>query len=125
MNTEAFIKAYKESRNGTYFFERHPLVRNFISSDGVKECAEAGCYWLLDILATEIQSNSFKQKQSTLCIVQVVVKDQQCNITGEFFDGDLSPYSKHVPYTDLPEGTWNFYLSLEDSKVICYLPSEY
>ena len=125
MNTEAFIKAYKESRNGTYFFERHPLVRSFISSDGVKECAEAGCYWLFDVLATEIQSNQFKEKQSTLCIVQVIVKDQKCEITGEFFDGDPSPYSKHVPYTDLPEGTWNFYLSYEDDKVICYLPSEY
>lgn len=125
MNTEAFIQAYKESRNGTYFFERHPLVRSFISSDGVKECVEAGCYWLLDILATEIQPNQFKEKQSTLCIVQVVVKDQKCEITGEFFDGDPSPYSKHVSYTDLPEGTWNFYLSLDGSKVFCYLPSEY
>ena len=125
MNTEAFIKAYEESRNGTYFFERHPLVRSFTFSDGMKECAEAGCYWLLAILATEIQPNQFKEKQSTLCIVQVVVKDQKCEITGEFFDGDSSPYSKRVSYTDLPEGTWNFYLSLEDSKVICILPSEY
>lgn len=125
MNTEAFIKAYKESRNGASFFVRHPLVRSFLYSDGMKECAEAGCYWLLDVLATEIQSKQFKEKQSTLCIVQVVVKNQKCEITGEFFDGDSSPYSKHVPYTDLPEGTWNFYLSYEDDKVICYLPSEY
>ena len=125
MNTEAFIKAYKKSRNGAYFFERHHIVRDFISSNGVKECAEAGCYWLLDILATVTQPNQFKEKKSTLCIVQVVVKDQKCEITGEFFDGDPSPYSNHVPYTDLPEGTWDFYLTLEDSKVICYLPSEY
>ena len=125
MNTEAFIKAYKESRNWASFFVRHPLVRSFISSDGVKECAEAGCYWLLDVLATEIQHNQFKEKQSTFCIVQVVVKDQKCEITGEFFDDDPSPYSKHVPYTDLPEGTWKFYVSFGDSKVICYLPSEY
>ena len=125
MNTEAFIKAYKESRNGTYFFERHPLVRSFISSDGVKECAEAGCYWLLDNLATESHPNQFKEKQSTLCIVQVVVKDQKCEITGEFFENDPTPYTKQIPYTDLPEGTWNFYLSYEDDKVICFLPSEY
>ena len=125
MNTEAFIQAYKESRNGTYFFVRHPLVCNFLFSDGLKECAEAGCYWLFDVLATEIQAKQFEEKQSTLCIVQVAVKDQKCEITGEFYDGDPSPYSKNVPYTDLPEGTWNFYLSLEDSKVLCYLPSEY
>ena len=125
VNTEAFIKAYKESRNGASFFVRHPLVRSFLYSDGMQECAEAGCYWLLDVLATEIQANSFTQKQSILCIAQVVVKDQKCEITGEFFDGDTEPYTKHVPYTDLPEGTWNFYMSCEDGKVICYLPSEY
>ena len=125
MNTEAFIKAYKESRNGASFFVRHPLVHSFLFSDGMKECADAGCYWLLNVLATEIQPNQFKEKQSILCIVRVVVKDQKCEIAGEFYDGDPSPYSKHVSYTDLPKGTWNFYLSLEDSKVICYLPSEY
>lgn len=125
MNTEAFIKAYKESRNGACFFNKHPLVRNFLISDGVKECAEAGCYWLLDVLATEIQPDQFKEKLSTLCIVRVAVKDQKCEITGEFYDGDTSPYSKNVPYTDLPKGTWNFYLSLDNSKVLCYLSSEY
>lgn len=125
MNTETFIKAYKESRNGASFFVRHSLVRSFTFSDGMWECAEAGCYWLLYVLATEIQPDQFKEKLSTLCIVRVAVKDQKCEITGEFYDGDPSPYSKNVPYTDLPEGTWNFYLSLDDSKVICYLPSEY
>ena len=79
---------------GLLFFVRHPLVRSFLFSDGMQECAEAGCYWLLDVLATEIQANSFKQKQSILCIVQVVVKDQKCKITGEFFDGDTEPYTK-------------------------------
>lgn len=125
VNTEAFIKAYKESRNGASFFVRHPLVRSFLFSDGMKECAEAGCYWLLDILATEIQPNQFKEKQSTFCIVQVAVKDQKCEITGEFFEDDPTPYKKQITYTDLPEGTWNFYLALEDGRVICILPSEY
>ena len=125
MNTEAFIKAYKESRNGASFFVLHPLVRSLIFADGMKECADAGCYWLLVVLDTAIQSNQFKEKQSTLCIVQVVVKDQKCEITGEFFEDDPTPYKKQITYTDLPEGTWNFYLSYEDDKVICYLPSEY
>ena len=125
VNKEAFIKAYKEPRNGTYFFERHPLVRSFISSDGVKECADAGCYWLLDILATEIQARHFQDKDSIFCVVRVEVKNQKCEITGEFFEDDPTPYTKQIPYTDLPEGTWNFYLYYGDDKVICYLPSEY
>ena len=125
MNTEAFIKAYKEFRNGASFFVRHPLVRSFLFSGGMQECAEAGCYWLLDVLATEIQAKQFEKKQSTLCIVQVTVKDQKCEITGEFFEDDPIPYKKQITYTDFPKGTWNFYLSYEDDKVICYLPSEY
>ena len=125
MNTEAFIKAYKESRNRASFFVRHPWVRSFLYSDGMQECAEAGCYWLLDALATGIQANIFKQRQRTFCIAQVVVKDQKCQITGEFFENDPTPYTKQMPYTNLPEGTWNFYLSYEDDKVICFLPSEY
>ena len=125
MNNEAFLKAYKEPRNGASFFVRHPLVHNFIFSDGMKDCAEAGCFWLLDVLATEVKSKQFNDKNSVLCIVQVTVKDLNCKITGEFFDGDLTPYKKHITYTDFPEGKWNFYLSYEDGKVICYLPSEY
>lgn len=125
MNTEAFIKAYKESRNGASFFVRHPLVRSFIFSDGMKECAEAGCYWLLDVLATEIQGGYFKNRGSIFCAIRAEVKNQKCEITGEFFDHDPYPYKKQIVYADLPDGVWNFYLSYEDDKVICYLPSEY
>ena len=41
MNTEKFLKAYNESRNGCNFFVRHPFARRFQYSDGVLECADA------------------------------------------------------------------------------------
>lgn len=126
MNTEAFISAYNESRNGTDGFHFNPLYRNFLYSDGVKACAEAGCYWLLDILGTELTRPMFKQHDSTLCIVKVKVADQRASITGEFEDGDTRPYKREVEYTDLPEGNWMFYVSDDgDGKLRCILPKEY
>ena len=54
MDTETFKAAYNESRNGVNTWFRHPFNHNFHYSDGVQELAEAGCYWLLDVLATEV-----------------------------------------------------------------------
>ena len=126
MNTEVFISAYNESRNGTDGFHFNLLYRNFLYSDGVKQCAEAGCYWLLDILGTELTRSMFKTRDSVMCIVYVKVTDQSATITGEFGDGDQRPYKRGVAYTDLPEGEWVFYVSDDgDGKLRCILPKEY
>lgn len=126
MNTEAFIGAYRESRNGTEGFHLNPLYRNFLYSDGMKACAEAGCYWLLDILGTELTRPMFKTRDSVICIVSVKVADQRASITGEFEEDDASPYRREIDYTDLPEGEWVFYVSDDgDGKLRCILPTEY
>ena len=125
MNNEAFLKAYQESRNGTSFFVRHPLVRNFIFSDGMQECAEAGCYWLLDILATEIRPANFQTKDSTLAIAVLTVANSKAELVIEFTDGDEQPFKKSISYTDMPTGKWPFYLALEEGLIKCFLPSEY
>lgn len=125
MNTQAFVKAFQESRNGASFFVRHPLVRNFIFSDGVQECAEAGCYWLLDLLATEIGAAAFQAKNSTLAIAVLTVADSKAELVIEFTDGDEQPFQKSISYTDMPTGKWTFYLALEEGPIKCFLPSEY
>lgn len=126
MNNESFIKAYNESRNGASQFFRHPLARRFIYSDGVKECAEAGCYWLLDILGTELPGAFKKREESHLCIVAVKVTNQSAEITGEFCEDDTDTYKKRITHTDLPEGEWLFYVSQEDDgSLMCILPTEY
>lgn len=126
MNEQKFKQAYNASRNGANHFVRHPLVRKFHYSDGVQECAEAGCYWLLDMLATEITAKNFKAKDSsTMCIIKINVKNGDGRIVGEFYDGDPKPYKKKMS-TDLPDGEWVFYLSDDGDGVIrCILPSEY
>lgn len=125
MNEAQFKAAYNESRNGANGFIRHPLVKSFHYSDGVQECAEAGCYWLLDVLATEIRVKDFVAHESVMCIVKITVKDGTGRIVGEFYDDDPSAYTKSMN-TDLPDGEWVFYLSDDGDNIVrCILPSEY
>lgn len=126
VNEEKFIQAYIASRNGTANFYFNRFYPKFFYSDGVKECAEAGCYWLIDTLGTELPGE-FKKRTDYSCSISVAVdEDSQCTITGSFFDGDPDPYIKHIPYTDMPQGTWNFYVTIEEGGVFrCILLSEY
>lgn len=126
MNTDAFKQAYNASRNGTDNFHFNPLYRKFLYSDGVRECAEAGCYWLLDILGTELPAAFKKHPDEGLCIVKVTVKDGKAAIRGEFTDDDPKPYKRVIGYTDMPEGEWTFYVNDDgDGKLRCILPKEY
>lgn len=114
MNTEKFLKAYNESRNGCNHFIRHPLVRNFHYSDGVEECAEAGCYWLLDILATELPPVFRKNAAvSNMCSVRLNVEARKAAITGEFED-DVIAWRREIDFTDMPSGEWTFLITQED-----------
>lgn len=126
MDIEAFKKAYSKSRNGTDRFHFNPLYRKFLYSDGVKECAEAGCYWLLDILGTELP-DEFKRAQETTCMVYVVVKDNKAEIIGKFYDDDPTPWIKKIDSTDMPDGTWEFYVAHEGPEFgyRCILLTEY
>lgn len=126
VNEDKFIQAYVASRNGTDNFYFNRLYPKFFYSDGVKECAEAGCYWLVDTLGTELPAE-FKKRSDYSCSISVVVdEDAQCTITGSFFDGDPDPYIKHIEYTDMPQGTWNFYVTVEEGGIFrCILLTEY
>ncbi len=125
MYTEAFLKAYNESRNGTDNFYRHPMVRNFAYSDGVRECAEASCYWMLDILATELpaQFRKFADVANT-CEIVVTVANSKAVIAAMFEDGVVG-WSKKISYTDMPEGVWKFFIADEDGSYRMILFTEY
>lgn len=125
MNTEAFKKAYNESRNGTDGWTRHPLARNFVYSAGVKECAEAGCYWLLDILGTELPGVFRRNPNEHLLVVNVKVIDNAATLTGTFSDDAPPQYKRKVAYTDMPEGTWTFLAAQGADAAYCYLLTEH
>lgn len=125
MNTEAFIEAYSESRNGTNRFHRNPFYPRFLYSDGVAECAQAGCYWLLDILGTELPTQMRRRREPT-CLVTVKVKNESATILGEFCDDDPSPWRRKITYTDMPDGDWQFYVADEgETGFRCILMTEY
>lgn len=121
MNIEQFTKAYNESRNGCNHFVSHPLVRKFVYTDGVQECAEAGCYWLLDIAATELPAVMRKKK-----VVNVVLTARVRNGKGRLTaDYQNEVWSKRLDFTDLPEGEWEFLVYDEGERFTMILPSEY
>ncbi len=124
MNTEAFTQAYNQSRNGANFFVRHPLARSFQFSDGVQECAEAGCYWLLDIAATEIPA-VLRRHQEPMGILYVRVSDDQAKLSLELEDDVPSAWAKTIPWTDLPEGEWVFEIVDEGERVAMILITEH
>ena len=126
MNQDEFKRVYNESRNGTDGFTRHPLARNFAYSDGVRELAETGCYWLLDVLGTELPLKMRKASAAS-AMVNVKVKGDKATITAEFVDGQVD-WTKKIPYTDLPEGDWKMYVVDEmegPTPYRCILISEY
>lgn len=122
MNTQQFLNAYNESRNGANRFYRHPLVRTFIYSDGVQEVAEAGCYWMLDIIGTECLS--LVRDEGRQGIVNVEVQDGKASMRLSF-DDDSTAWRKKVDYTDMPDGDWAFVLGWDGQKMSMILLSEY
>jgi hypothetical protein len=128
MNAQAFTSAYSASRNGTDAYHRNPLYPNFIYSDGVKECAEAGCYWLLDKLGTELPAVFDRDEDMASMVVEVdVAEDNTAVIRGTWEDGEPPVYQAEMEFTDLPAGQWQFFVARDYTplRLICILLTEY
>lgn len=112
MKTEDFIRAYSKPRNGADHFIRHWAVRTFAYSNGVEECADAGCHWLIDIAATEVPGWMRKEAETLVTLI-VTVTDGTAAI-GLTGSGDrVLPWSKNINLTDLPNGEWVFLIADE------------
>ncbi len=128
MNDAEFLKAYNASRNGTDNFYRHWAVHSFAYSEGVRECANEGIAWLVDIAATELPSVIRKVREN-LATLTVVAKDgwARLSLTGS---GDVpvpqsKPWVKRIDYTDLPAGEYNFLIADEGGEFRMVLVTEY
>lgn len=124
MNCELFLKAYNESRNGCNGFIRHWLVRKFWFSDGVNDVASFGCYWLIDIAATETP-NVLRNTNEYMGIFKVVVKNYKAKLS-LIGSGDNVLWKKKIDFTDLPPGEYNFCICKENNEQFnMILMSEY
>lgn len=103
---------------GTEQWHRHALNRHMLVTDGVNYFAEtAGCYWFLDIVATEVMT---LQTQHPFLVIDLDVASNKADIRAS--DGnDLVLFERHIHFTDAPDGLWRFYLT--DNVLL--LPSEY
>jgi len=126
MNAKEFHRAYHEIRNGSDAFFRHPFCRNVIYSSGVSECADAGCYWLVDVMATDVRA-AFKPGWGNLAVVRVQVSpDSTAILEATFEDGENPPaYSRDIDFTTLPVGEWVFFMAFDGQQFTIYLPSEH
>lgn len=118
------------SRNGCNSYFRHPLARSFLYTDGVKELAELGAYWLLDILGTEgVQAIRKDQDASNgsmvVCKLAVAAGGDGFTITLSSNDDNPPFYTFRGPFTTFPEFGCTLYLQDDGEHVVCILPSEY
>lgn len=127
MDTQKFIAAYNQSRNGANYFVQHFLCigGRMEYSDGVKELAEAGCYWLLDIIGTECLVPLRKSGQPTSIVHVHVLKGQKAIITLTTQDGAPAIWTRVISYTDMPLGTWVFELVDEGHRFALALITEH
>jgi len=102
-----------ESYHRTFMFNP-----NLVHTDGVQYFAEtAGCYWFLDIVATEFYPLLAKEP---FISIYLMVFDGQAKITVQ--DGDLNIIKKKsISHTDCPDGEYSFYLT----DNVLMLTSEY
>ena len=128
MDNQAFTRAYDEFRSGVHEVYQHPLGRALLYSDGVKECAETGCSWLLDIIATECLK-PLRDSLTGLGTVEVMVFNRSASLRLVVEDGGPAIWTREIEHTDMPEGLWVFFLNPEGAVttgdfVLC-LPSEW
>jgi hypothetical protein len=89
-----------------------------VHTDGVQYFAEtAGCFWFLDIVATEVYPLT---KKEPFLSIKFWVNGGEASIIVE--DGDLKPvFVKGIKHTDCPDGEYEFFLT----DNVLMLTSEY
>jgi len=127
MDTQKFLDSYSAFRNGTDAFHFIRLYPKLNYSDGVQECAEAGCYWLLDIIGTEgiLAYKAHADTLDSMGFITVLVRDEAAEIRLVRDSDEPALWSRHIEYTDLPDGEWTFYMTSEDGVYKLFLPTEY
>lgn len=128
-----------EPRNGMNYPIRYSrMLPRFIISDGVKELADkADCYWLLDVLATELEPKllaAINAGDAATVYVSLEVGESGARIEAAQGDGQPLFWSKAIPYTDFPKGDWSLFEvggfdwdmnSHQAKNVIAILPREH
>lgn len=101
-----------ETRNGMNRAIRYnPLTPRFVISDGADLLAKvAGCYWLLDVLATELEPKLLPAinagEVSTVLVDMHVEANGSARISATHADDAPPFWSRLIECTDFPPGDW-------------------
>ena len=111
----SFTPADLDQFTGTTRYYRY-WTQRLIYTDGVHYFAEqAGAYWFLDIVATEIIA-----LPEPFMVVKLLSENDSGVITVDDGNGKIV-YHRDIEWTDFPEGEWKFYLT----DGVLMVPSEY
>lgn len=122
MDAKKFEEIFNESRNGCSGYFRHWAVRNFVYTDGVKDLADTGVHWLLDIIATEVAQ---KVPVGPVGVITCIVDDSGAAITLSLEDDAPAVWARKIDFTDMPIGKWAFIIQNDGTNVVMILTTEY
>lgn len=113
------LKAEMAQCTGT--MQHHKLtLMPLKATDGVAVVAQkAGAFWLVDAIASYQQEPKIKELRIQFWFLEV--KDQKADLYCIEDKGKPKLVEQHIPYTDFPEGKWEYYVA--DGVIM--LPSEY
>jgi hypothetical protein len=127
MDAKKFHAAYHAGRNGCDYFVRHPIAigGRFEFSQGVHELAEAGCYWMVDIVGTECLIPLRASTYPSAILRVTVGNDEKALMDLTTEDNKPPIWKKAISYTDMPPGQWLFELVDEGTRFALALLSEH
>lgn len=102
---------------GTEHYYREMLL-SYLYTDGVKTFAMNagnGAFWFLQEVNGMIVDNNIRKSDDNLTSIHLKVKDERADI---IMENNEQTYTKHIGYTDCPDGDWLFYYFTSDNVLI-------
>jgi len=132
MNTKQELQAVLAEHYGSQSYFRHPIFSKFVYTEGVQcflENAGGGAYWMIDILFSEPAIKKLATETGFALVTLTVTDQETCHLEVLADSGEPPVYQLDLPYTDCPEGVWQFYLEASEvggkEVIVMLLPSEH
>ena len=107
------------------------LVKRSVYSDGMKALIDlAACYWLYDIIQTEVLDVLKKKNVPDTYYFTITSADTKCTLTLSDYNNE-ELWNREIGFTTFPDGTMNLHIGYGDHGpvthgigIITCLPSE-
>lgn len=113
MKQAEFLRAFAIDRSKSISASRHPFCPWFLLSVGMRELANTGCWWLIDLCAIELPQ-IIKQKNLPSALLKLESKDGLAKLS-MWESETICVWERNVGCTDLPDGLFTFFITRETS----------